>query len=546
MKLAPNKTCPDRFAAAALAFFLPLVLALAVAGCKSGDPNKPAKSDWLIKSGGAATKAPPRMTSPIAPAPEPDAARLARLAAEGNAPTNRIETELSNLKPAPADSTRKLYAFSAKDLDVKDALVLFARNNQLNIVPDPDITGQVTVEFRNLSLEKSMSAILDTFSYFAEIDDGLIRVRKTRTEFFNVDYVRLVRTGSGSTAATISSSSAAGGGGGGSAGGAGAAGGAGGDSTSVSISKTDSIKFWDELEEQLKSLLSPTGKLAINRMVGSIMVTDQKAIVDRVGLYLKQVKRALHLQVDIEAQIYEVVLNNEFHLGVDWQNVMGSVEKWAISSGGIIPAGIPTSRLIVDNPLGGLTPGRPALSLAISKDQTKVVIDALKQEGRLEVVSQPRIRTMNNQAAMIKVGTDKPFFRRSATTTTGTASVTTENVEVQSITIGTVLSLTPQISEDGWITMDISPVITRLVDSVSGPDQSTAPEVDIKQTSSLVRIREGTTVVIGGLIQDERHKTLRKVPILGDIPILGYPFRGIFENKRRTELVIFITPTIVH
>jgi MSHA biogenesis protein MshL len=85
------------------------------------------------------------------------------------------------------------------------------------------------------------------------------------------------------------------------------------------------------------------------------------------------------------------------------------------------------------------------------------------------------------------------------------------------------------------------------VDTVSsgGETPSTAPEVDIKQTSSLVRIREGQTVVIGGLIQNERHKTQRKVPILGDIPILGIPFKGVFENKRRTELVIFITPTLV-
>jgi type II secretory pathway component GspD/PulD (secretin) len=157
------------------------------------------------------------------------------------------------------------------------------------------------------------------------------------------------------------------------------------------------------------------------------------------------------------------------------------------------------------------------------------------------------VRTLNNQAALIKVGTDKPFFRRSAITTTvaGSAPQISEDVQVQSITIGTVLALTPQISEDGWITLDISPVITRLVDTVTGPLNTTAPEVDIKQTTSLVRIRENTTIVLGGLIQNERYKTERKVPLLGDIPILGYPFRGVFESKRRTELVIFITPTIV-
>lgn len=526
---------------------LALAAALVMGGCQSTQSKKSAQDKWNVPThGAAATKAPSRLTSPLAPAPEPDRERLA--SEQRAAQDKSLSAGVATLKGTAVPPNQKLYSFSAKDLEVKDALALFARSNELNIVPDPDITGQVTVDFRNLTLEKSMDAILDMFNYFAEVDGGLIRIRKTKTEFFTVDYVRLTRSGNGSTTANISSSSgASGGSSGGSGGGAGAggaAGGSGGDSTSVSITKTDSIKFWDELNEQLTSLLSANGKLAINRMVGNIMVTDHKANVTRIGDYLKHIKQTLHLQVDIEAQIYEVVFNDEFHLGIDWQNVTGSLEKWAVSSGGV-PAGFPTSRLIVDNPLGGLKPGTPALSLAITKDESRVVLDALKQQGRLEVVSQPRIRTLNNQAALIKVGTEKPFFRKTVFATTGTSSQTTTDVEVQSITIGTVLALTPQISDDGWITMDISPVITRLVDSVAGPDGATAPEVDIKQTSSLVRIRDNTTVIIGGLIQNERHKTERKVPILGDIPILGYPFRGVFENKRRTELVIFITPTIV-
>jgi MSHA type pilus biogenesis protein MshL len=529
-------------------------LALGIGGCKSivPVPVEAESAGWLAPTKGpTATMPPARLPSPIAPAPQPD---LNRPTNAPPAAAKSLDASLEQLKVAPPAEPQKLFSFTAKDLEVRDALALFARNNELNIVPDPDIAGQITVDFRNLSLDKSMEAILDTFNYYAEIDGGLIRVRKTKTEFFNVDYVRLNRTGSGSTTATISSGSGTEGGGGGvviagvaPAGGAGGAAGGSGDSTSVSISKTDSIKFWDELEQQLTSMLSPNGKLAINRMVGNIMITDHKAIVDRAAKYLQHLKRTLHLQVDIEAQIYEVVFNDEFHLGIDWNNVTAQVEKWALSSGGL-PVGIPSSRLIVDNPIGGLTPGRPALSLAITKEEAKIVVDALSEQGRLEVVSQPRLRTLNNQAALIKVGTDKPFFRQTSTTISGSTSpVTTENVEVQSITIGTVLALTPQISDDGWITMDISPVITRLVDTVSsgGDNPSTAPEVDIKQTSSLVRMRDNTTVVIGGLIQNERNKTQRKVPLLGDIPILGLPFRGVFDNKRRTELVIFITPTIV-
>jgi len=524
-----------------LVSLLPL---LAGTGCETEIAKDRANRGWLVSTNQSpATAAPPRMTSTIAPAAE---------SGFQPSPTPALTPEKSLAESAAEARTSppgdgNLYSFSAKDLDIKDALALFARSNELNIVPDPDVTGSVSVEFRNLPIEKSMEAILSAFGYYAEVSGGLIRVRNQRTEFFTVDYLRLIRSGNGSSSANISSASGESSRGGGSRDGASSAGGGSGegDSTSVSISKSDSVDFWSEIDTQLKELLSTTGKIAINRVSGTIMVTDQKAHVDRIATYLKHIKKTLHRQVDLEAQIYELVLNDEFHFGIDWQNVMIKAGEWAASTGGG-PSGIPSSNLIVNNPIGGNTPGQPTLSLAITKDESKIVVDALKEMGNLEVVSQPRIRTLNNQAAMIKVGTDKPFFRRTSNVITANGGTQTQsNVEVNSITIGTILSLTPQISDDGWITMDISPVITRLVNTARGPDGSTAPEVDIKQASSLVRIPQGSTVVIGGLIQNERYKTTRKVPVLGDIPGIGYAFRGVYDDTRKTELVIFITPTIV-
>lgn len=516
-----------------------LVGVLAVVGCRSLEETSNSDRNWLTATNREpATAPPPRQASTIAPA--------AISAFEPPAPVTRLTpkpfSEAALDVEAHVTPQGRSYSFSAKDLDIRDALALFARSHDLNIVPDPDVTGTVSVDFRNLSLEQSMEAILGSFGYFAEVSKGLIRIRNMQTQFFTVDYMRLVRSGAGSSSANVSSPSSSGGGD--SSAGPSGAGGGGNDSTSVSINKTDSLNFWAEIEEQLRSLLSSSGKLAINRVAGTIMVTDHKANVDGISTYLDHVKKTLHRQVDLEAQIFEVVLNDEFHFGIDWNNVLAKAKDWAVTSGG--GAGLASSRLIVDNPIGGNTPGAPALSLAITKGESQVLIQALKQMGNLEVVSQPRVRTLNNQAAMIKVGTDKPFFRRNTVVTTSTGGTQTQSdVEVRNITIGTILSLTPQISDDGWITMDISPVITRLVSTDAGPDGSTAPEVDIKQVSSLVRIPQGSTVVIGGLIQNERYRTKRKVPILGDIPVLGAPFRGVYDNTRKTELVIFITPTIV-
>lgn len=445
----------------------------------------------------------------------------------------------------------RMYSFSAKGLDIVDALALFARTFELNILPDPDVTGTITVDFKNLPLEKAMDALLEVFGYYAEYDRGLIRIKNLASESFTIDYLRLVRGGTGSSSANIASGSSAGsssGSSGGSSSSSGSSGGgsSGSDGAGISINQSDTVRFWEELETQMTTMVTDKGKFVINRTAGQIFVTDQKTSLDRIRAFLSVVRTTLHRQVDIEARIYEVVLNDEYHLGVDWQNLMAKVGDYYLSSGGGLTPPVPSSSTIVQNPLGGGTPGTPALSLAMGHNQTRLVVDALKEMGKLRIVSQPRIRTLNNQAAMIKVGLDKPFFRQTTETLASTTTTQETTIEVQVVTIGTILSITPQISEDGFVSMDISPVITRLVGTARTPDgKTTAPEVDIKQTSSLVRMKSGTTVVIGGLIQDESYSTVRKVPLLGDIPLIGRLVTGNYDNRRKTELVIFITPTVV-
>ena len=181
-----------------------------------------------------------------------------------------------------------------------------------------------------------------------------------------------------------------------------------------------------------------------------------------------------------------------------------------------------------------------------------VVLQALKLQGEVNIVSQPRLRTVNNQTAIIKVGTDRPFFSRATffipSSTIGGIPATTTTTEdtFQTITVGTILSITPQISTNHWISLDISPVITSLVEErVSPGGTTTAPVLDIKQASTMVRVKSDESIVIGGLIQKTSEKALRKVPFLGDIPILGKAFQGKFESKEKKELVIFLTPHIV-
>ena len=198
--------------------------------------------------------------------------------------------------------------------------------------------------------------------------------------------------------------------------------------------------------------------------------------------------------------------------------------------------------------IGGQSLGTPsAMTLVFTNFNTSAAVNALQQQGKVQVVSKPRIRTLNNQTALVKVGTETPFFSQTfQSQQSQSGNITTSGDQITTVTVGTILSITPQIAEDGYISLDISPVLTSLVRTERSPaGTATAPVLDTKQASTLVRVRDGLTVVIGGLIQDETAKSKRKVPLVGDIPLLGQLFTGTFTSKTKKELVIFVTPHVV-
>jgi len=468
----------------------------------------------------------------------------------------RLVMPASDTDQLPSEATEQLYSFFARDFPIDQVLALFARAYKLNIVVDKDVTGAINVEFHDLPFDQAMEAMLGSLGYHWERDGGLVRVRAMATRTFTVDYIRVVRMGEAqaTSSSTTSSASSSGGGSGGASGGGAAGNGGGGSGSeqgggSVSVSQQGSVPFWDELEVQLRSMLSPNARIVVNRTAGTIMVTDQMRRVREVGRYLGDINEAVQRQVDIEVRIVEVSLNDDFALGIDWQRAMSQFH-----SGKQIDFNTST---VIKQPAGGVTPAANVFSLGLLDVATSgairlsAVIDALKQQGDVKVVSQPHIRTLNNQAGMIKVGTDRTFFRREQVTDTSAAGATTSSSDIpQIVTEGIVLGLTPQISNDGWIMIDVYPVITRVssvtqVIGAGGQVQSTAPNLDIRQSTSLVRAQSGETIVIGGLIQDQTSDTTRAVPGLGDIPIAGNLFKGRYNQHGKQELVIFLTPKLV-
>jgi MSHA type pilus biogenesis protein MshL len=483
---------------------------------------------------------------------------------------------------------KTLYSFQADQLDLRAALAMFARNNNLNIVPDNDILGTVTLDLHDLPLEQVMRAILEAADCSWQEESGLIRVRNTETRTFSVDYLRLTRKGSGQSSAQLGSGGTGGqsggmgggmGGGQGGGQGGGMGGGQGGGqssfsygSSSVNVTADNPIDFWKELKTELAFLLTERGKqsLAINMTAGLVQVTDRPSVLKHVEHYLSGVDKSVHRQVDIEARLYTVTLNNQFQFGIDWVHVASAYGGQLGFGGSTMPVAIGGNSLQnstlngLNSPPTGSTPtsGNNLSTLVFQNFNTAAAVNALEQQGKVEVISKPRVRTLNNQTALIKVGEDKPFFNTSTTylpvaNGNGATTLTPEQQTlVTSVTIGTILSLTPQISDDDWISLDISPVLTSLLGTVYAPasgtsstsDQTsgtTAPDMETKQTSSLVRVRDGNTVVLGGLIQTQVAKQLNKIPLLGDIPLLGKLFTGTFDYKQKQELVIFVTPHIV-
>lgn len=398
----------------------------------------------------------------------------------------------------------QLYSFQAKDLPVREALGLLAKAHGLNIVADPGVTGTVSVDFQAVPLSKAFDILLSSLGYSWEDDRGVIRVHSSITRTFEVDYIR---TNRGATAS----------GGGSSDGGTGA--------------------FWQELESQIRSLLSPKGRLTVNRLTGGIMVTDLPAKVEDVSRYISLIRDGMYRQVDIEVRIVEVTLRDQFALGLDWSRF-----RQTASRNDSITF---TNR--VTNPQG-MSAAPSTLSLSLNKlDQYTALIDAMKEQGDVRVVSQPRIRIMNNQMAAVKVGTDETFFSRSSNRVIqgGGNVLETVNEEARSVNLGVSLKVMPQISADGWTMLNITPSVTRLSGtSVSRSGDSTAPILDVSEATTMVRVRSGELVILGGLIQEESSDTNRSVPGVGEVPLFGNLFKGTYQSGKRKELVIFLAPTV--
>jgi MSHA type pilus biogenesis protein MshL len=466
----------------------------------------------------------------IAPGrPEPGRPRAA-------APLEAVPViQLDAQQPHPElDGQRISLAFS-DPTPIREILMMLVSDTQLSLIPAPSLDQTFVGDLKNVSIREALDLILESLGLDYSVQGNVIRVfpRELETRFYSVDYVITQRTGirgtstsgsAGSLAAGNAQAVGAGAGTGAVGGGAGRYGSIGGSTSQLSGS--DDPDFYGSLEDGVRALLSADGTMNLDRNAGLLQVTDAGSRLDRVAQYIDAVMLRVQRQVQIEAKVVEVELRDEFSAGINWRAVISSLTNSTTLAQTFAPPAV-----------GGFT-------LAFDSGDFSALLDAFAKQGKVNVLQSPHVTAMNNQPAVIRIGTQDVFF----TTTTQTGEqgqILQTTVTPQSITEGVVLSVTPQISADGVIHMSINPTITERAGVATSRLGDTVPIVNVRETDSLVRVRQGETIVIAGMMQDSTNTDVTKVPVLGDVPVVGNLFKRTERTRRKTDLVILLTPTVM-
>lgn len=445
-------------------------------------------------------------------------------------PVVHLDTRRTN---PTLDGERLSLSFSTP-VPIIDVLLTLVRDTPMSVIPDPALEQTFIGELKNVTVREALDLILEPLTLDYSVRGNVIRVfrQELETRLYSIDYVITRRTGSRSmSASTGTTSGGVGGVGGGGIGvsggglGGGLAGGAGGSSSQVSGS--DAPDLFADLLEGVRILLSEEGRVNLDRTAAVLQVSDRGSRLDLVEQYLDTVMMRATRQVQIEAKIVEVELRDEFSAGINWRAVFGSLANSGTISQTLAPA-----------TTGGFT-------LALNIGDFSALLNAFATQGKVNVLSSPRVTAMNNEPAIMRIGTQDVFFVTTTQVNPDTGQILQSSVTPQSLTEGVVLSVTPQISADGMVHMSINPSVTERTGQATSRLGDTVPIVSVRETDTLVRVRQGDTIVIAGLMQDRTTEDTAKVPLLGDVPVVGNLFKRTERRRTKTDLVILLTPTVL-
>jgi len=469
-----------------------------------------------------------------------------------------IETSaisLPPLEPQMAD----LYSVTAINVPVRELLFKIAQDSNREIDIYTGVEGLVTINAIDQTLEEIMSRISDQLNFIYELTGNAIVIRPDFPEWRNyeVDYVNINKTSEEKIdmKMTVSSSTT-------------------GSSTNAGSSSKVSVKsehnFWATLESNIQRLaqLDPytsspqikdeKGKIiaqegtntVMNAETGSISVYTTNKKHRAIKEYIEKLTERAQRQVLIEATVVEVILNDQYQAGIDW-SAMNSA-AFGVNGG-----------VSISSPFAGPSNGFSVATLD-SSGQTGAFktgnwnilasLQFLQTFGDSKVLSSPKIMAINNQTALLKVVNNLVYFTVEVNTTQGDQTTsTTYETEVNTVPVGFTMSVTPFVSDAGDITLNVRPTISRLIGQVADPNPSLAnagvesliPVIQEKEMSSVLKLKDRQTAIIGGLIEDDSSNNKTGMPWLSDAPYIGGLFSKRDDAVKKSELVIFIRPVIV-
>lgn len=508
--------------------------------------------------------------------------------------------------PAPAAARPLEPRFDLAVVEAPAAQVFLALvdGTRYSMLLPPDIAGSLTLNLKNVTVLEALGVIRELYGYDFRVQGNRILVQPNtpQTRIFQVSYLASKRGGTSATR-VISSNSASGSSTPSTGSGTGTSGGGGSVNQAVETTNVftgQSSDFWLELGvgiataldcsyeitstgagaasggagaplmaqmmgQSLSNLRCPEGRrFLMNKQSGVVMVRALPSELREVGELLKAMQAGIERQVMLEAKLIEVELNDGFESGVNWAAFDSyGRQRWGVNANtdrSAFPSAPPLSGSTLTGGVTGVLRSFPvpgALGLSFQTTDFASIIQFLETQGTVYVMSNPRIATLNNQKAVLKVGTDDYYVTRvTAGTTTNSGSGDTSNppnIEAQPFFSGIALDVTPQIDDSGMITLHIRPAVTEVTSKnliVNLGEQAgtyTLPFASsrVKETDSIVRVRDGMIVAIGGLMSQEQSSGESKVPGAGDIPLLGHFFKQTNRGMRKREMVVLIKPTVI-
>jgi MSHA type pilus biogenesis protein MshL len=442
-------------------------------------------------------------------------------------------------KLSPLDSERVSMSFIQEE--AAQVLQALAHGASLNLVlsTEVDLTRKITAEYQEMSIRSILNATCRMLNVVWHEKHGTIYIVPFTKKVLDLDFLASIRKSSFKVGGDVLGTNS----------------GQQDQITSSPLSGHFGIEggadesvsdIYANIEESVKEMIGADGSFALNRQTGTLMVKARPDTMEDIEQYITILRNKYRRQVLIEAKIIEVGLSKKHQLGIDWRNVGGLISKHALltSSGATVTI----------NPSVSQTDSFYSMNISSKYSNMTGIFRALEEFGTLTVLSNPRLKAMNGQAAMLSVGQSVSYLRSFEQNSEGTGDNRTTDftTEIGSVFDGILLGVTPVIEDDDMVSLHIVPIKSDLVklDTVSfgsllSPYQLTLPTVNLRELSTVSRIHSGDIVLLGGLIMEFDDKEESSIPILSDLPLFGRLFRMETKEKKKVEMVVVLQVHII-